>query len=104
MFPFDIVRIDAKYHWIVFTCNPESDWKWCESHLENLESDPGFSDIMHNIDAYSSFLLSKFNKGSTPNFTILREVRWKKQPITPFVLIKKQNEMMNVRQTTKKII
>jgi len=26
-YPFDILKIDGKYHWIVYSCNPQSDGK-----------------------------------------------------------------------------
>ena len=36
-YPFDILLIDGKYHWIVYSCNTDSDWKWSEDFLQNLE-------------------------------------------------------------------
>ena len=75
MFPFDIRRINYEYYWIIFSCNPNADWQWTEEHLQKLENDPQFADIMKNIESYSSVIVSKFSKVGPLNFTILRRVR-----------------------------
>ena len=52
-YPFDILQINEKYHWIVYSCNPQSNWQWAESYLQMLEQDVAFSEIMENIDVFS---------------------------------------------------
>lgn len=75
-YPFDICLIDGKYHWIVYSCNPESNWEWGESYLQMLENDKGFEEIMKNIEIFAGhtdmILPSESKKTS---YTILREVR-----------------------------
>ena len=76
LYPFDIYLINGEYHWIVYSCNPESDWEWSESHLQELENDPSFDEIMENIDTYSDLAWTKTLKDAQkPKFTILRKVR-----------------------------
>ena len=77
LFPFDIYLIEGEYHWIVYSCNPDSDWKWCEGHLELLEKDDGFNDIMENIETYSDLGWQKAIPDSAmPPYTKLRKVKW----------------------------
>jgi len=78
-YPFDILLINEKYHWIVYSCNPDSDWKWAESYLEALESDKQFEELMEKIDIFAGhtkIILPQESK-KTP-FTILRQVNYKK--------------------------
>jgi Fe-S-cluster containining protein len=37
IFPFDIYKINGKFTWVIYSCNPDSDWKWTESILESFE-------------------------------------------------------------------
>ena len=77
LFPFDIYLIDGEYHWIVYSCNPDSDWSWCEGHLEMLENDNGFNDLMENIEAYSDPTWQKALPDSAMQpYTKLRKVKW----------------------------
>lgn len=52
MFPFDIDYRNGAYHWIVYSCNPDSDWSWAESHLKHLEEDPQFHELIENIEFF----------------------------------------------------
>lgn len=81
IFPFDIIQKDGKFFWIVFECNPGTNWRWTESHLDALEADPAFSDFIKNIYVYSSLRISEFDNKKT-NFSIIRQVRFPKQIIT----------------------
>lgn len=78
-YPFDILLVNGKYHWIVYSCNPESNWEWSESYLQMLENDEGFSDILQNIDIFAGhtemILPSESQKTS---FKILRKVNHKR--------------------------
>lgn len=75
-YPFDILEVDGKYHWIVYSCNPDSDWKWTEEYLTALENDPGFSEIRNNLDIFEGhtkmILPSESPKTS---YVILREIK-----------------------------
>jgi len=79
-YPFDICLIDGRYRWIVYSCNPESGWKWSEPFLQMLENDDGFSDIIHNIDVFSRHteMILPSESIKTP-YTVLREVRIKQE-------------------------
>ena len=82
-YPFDIYFIDGKYHWIVYSCNPESEWQWTEKYLQMLENDKQFNEVMENIDVYSDLTqINKLEKSKQYPFTVLREVRYK----TNFIL------------------
>ena len=77
-YPFDIYFIDGKYHWIVYSCNPESDWRWTEKYLQMLENDKQFKEVIENIDVYSDLTqINKLEKSKQYPFTVLREVRYK---------------------------
>lgn len=78
LYPFDIHFINGSYHWIVYTCNPASDWSWAEEHLQSLESDNRFNDVISNITEFSDMIeinnLVGFAK-ETP-FAVLRKVHY----------------------------
>ncbi|HET6518100.1 MAG TPA: YkgJ family cysteine cluster protein [Nitrosopumilaceae archaeon] len=75
-YPFDIILIDNKYHWIVYSCNPESNWKWTESYLEMFEKDESFKEIRKNMKIFSDNTeLILPNEEKKRPYTILREVR-----------------------------
>jgi len=78
LYPFDIMLIDDSYHWIVYSCNPESDWTWSEDYLLTFENDDGFDDLMKNIDLFSEHtkMVLPTESDKTP-FIILRKVIWK---------------------------
>jgi hypothetical protein len=83
MFPFDIVKIKEEYRWIIFSCNPESNWKWTEEYLDKLERDPSFIEIMKNIETFHHTLETKFSEGHTLPYTVLRKIKQKISPIKP---------------------
>lgn len=79
VYPFDILQIDKKYCWIVYSCNPDSDWTWAESYLKILENDKQFEEVMNKIDIFAgntARILPQESK-KTP-FITLREVKHKK--------------------------
>lgn len=76
IFPFDVDYINGEFYWIVYSCNKDSDWKWAEEHLRQLEQDP----MWHNRKNY----LMIFNEApySYPEkvpYTILRKVNFKSE-------------------------
>jgi len=75
MYPFDIYFIDGKYRWIVYSCNPESDWKWSEAHLQMLEKDERFIEVIENIKIFSDLSELKSFQREIP-YTVLREVHY----------------------------
>ena len=79
MFPFDLYPIDGVWHWVVYSCNPESNWSWAEKHLEKLEQDPRFLEIKENIECYAAVdRISDHESDPGYKFTVLREVRFPK--------------------------
>jgi len=77
-YPFDIHFIDGKYHWIVYSCNPKSNWEWSEKYLQMLENDKQFNEVMGKIDAYSDLTqINKLEKSKQYPFTVLRQIRYK---------------------------
>jgi hypothetical protein len=78
-YPFDIFLINGKYHWIVYSCNSDSDWRWSEMYLQALEKDMELNEVFNDIETFANntelILLQQSQK--TP-FTILRQVQYKK--------------------------
>ena len=77
MYPFDIVWHENAYHWIVYSCNPNSDWKWSEEHLQKLESDPRLGEMMKKAELYYHTTFGYMEKSLESPHIILREVKWK---------------------------
>ena len=77
MFPFDIDWVDNEYHWIVYSCNLNSDWTWCDQHLKKLEDDPQFDEIMKNIEFFRLTSKNYVDQLKEPTCAILRKVNWK---------------------------
>lgn len=78
-YPFDICMVGGKYHWIVYSCNMESDWQWTEEYLSMLENDKQFVEIMEKIDIFAGhteMVLPQESK-KTP-YVVLRKVKYKK--------------------------
>jgi Fe-S-cluster containining protein len=75
MFPFDIMKIDGEYRWIVFSCNPDSNWKWTEEYLDKLEQDPAFSEIIENIETFHHTLETEFSEEHPLPYIILRKIK-----------------------------
>ena len=77
MFPFDIMKIDGEYRWIVFTCNINSDWEWSEKYLDKLEQDPSFDDIIKNMDIFHHTLETDFSEDHPLPYVVLRKINHK---------------------------
>jgi len=76
MFPFDIHKIDNEYRWVVYTCNPNSDWQWAESYLQMLETDPVFPELMENIEEFTDLSRMEENSGEIQYpYKILRRIQ-----------------------------
>lgn len=75
-YPFDIMFIEGKYHWIVYSCNPDSGWKWSEDYLQVLEKDMEINNIFKDMKTFANNtkLILPQESQKTP-FTILREVK-----------------------------
>lgn len=75
-YPFDILRVNNKFHWIVYSCNTDSDWEWTNTYLEMFEKEEFFDEIRKNIETFSNnteLVLPEESKKTA--YTILREVR-----------------------------
>src|SRR5574340_637640 len=79
IFPFDIFAINGKYFWVVFSCNPNSDWKWSESYLQTIENSEEFRHVLENIDSYHGHIDSDRSiKNETIEYSVIREVNFNK--------------------------
>ncbi|WP_299290609.1 YkgJ family cysteine cluster protein [Nitrosopumilus sp.] len=77
LYPFDILFLNGSYHWIVYSCNDKSDWKWSETHLSSLESEDGFPDLMRNIELFSKHTdMILPNESEKTPYVVLRKVSW----------------------------
>lgn len=77
LYPFDILYVDDSYHWIVYSCNKNSDWSWSESHLKSLENNDGFSDLMNNLSLFSEHTKMILpNESEKTPYIILRKISW----------------------------
>ena len=75
MFPFDIRLINNKYHWIVYSCNPDSNWEWSEGYLKMLENDKSFPDILENISVFADTTqIDELDKEQKIVYVVLREI------------------------------
>jgi len=75
-YPFDIRIIDGKYRWIVYSCNPESDWKWSEDYLQALEKDMELNDVFKDVETFANNTeLILPHESQKTSFTVLREVK-----------------------------
>jgi Fe-S-cluster containining protein len=75
-YPFDIRLIHGKYHWIVYSCNPDSDWQWSENYLQSLEKDMELNGVYDDMETFANNteLILPQESQKTP-FIILREVK-----------------------------
>ena len=86
MYPFDIFLIENNYYWIVYSCNSSSDWTWCNQHLDELENEPQFIQILRNIEVFSDLgFLNNLSQDEKKPFTILRKVNFSKKEINQIV-------------------
>jgi len=79
MYPFDIVWNNNEYHWIIYSCNPDSDWKWTEEYLQKLEADLQFNEMMQNSEGLrlTSDNVEYLANIEEPPYAVLRKVNWK---------------------------
>ena len=75
MYPFDIMWYENDYYWIVYSCNLDSNWEWCEEHLQKLEADSRFEEIMKNPEIYFHTSYGHIHKLMEPPWTVLRKVK-----------------------------
>ena len=75
-YPFDIYLINGKYHWIVYSCNPDSNWQWSEEYLQALEKDMESNEVFKEMETFANNteLILPHESQKTP-FTVLREVK-----------------------------
>lgn len=79
MFPFDIFAINGKYFWVVYSCNPNSDWNWSESYLQTFENSEEFKDLLENIDSYHGHIdVDRSVKSNQIEYSVIREVNFNK--------------------------
>ena len=79
IFPFDIFTINGKYFWVVYSCNPNSDWKWSEAQLQMFENSEEFKEIADNIESYHGHIdVDRSIKNDKIEYTIIREVNLNK--------------------------
>lgn len=71
MFPFDLDLINGEFWWIIYTCNPESDWSWTNNYLEILENHPLLKDNEKNLEIFAK---SPLTKSEELPFAVLRKV------------------------------
>jgi uncharacterized protein len=78
-YPFDILFLDGKFYWIVYSCNPNSDWKWSEEYLQSLEKDMMTNKIADEISIFAdnTDLVLPTESKKTP-YVVLREVKLEK--------------------------
>lgn len=76
-YPFDVLKINGQYYWIVYSCNPDSNWSWTDEYLQVLEGDRAFSEVMAKIEIFSgnTELILPSESQKTP-YTVLRKVRY----------------------------
>lgn len=82
LYPFDIVYFNNSYHWIVYSCNQNSDWQWSEKHLQKLEADEGFVELIKNLDVFTEhtkMILPRESK-KTP-YVVLRKIKLRNNTI-----------------------
>ena len=64
MYPFDVTFIDNEPWWIVYSCNPNSNWKWTEEYLQKIEKHPQFKEIADKLDDYRLYVENKLDDRS----------------------------------------
>jgi len=81
IFPFDIRKINGEFTWIVFSCNPNSDWKWTESILETFEREWLTPKTIEELEYFSNTERLE-QSGKAFSYEILRKVRLEHANIT----------------------
>jgi len=75
IFPFDIYKINGEYTWIVYACNPNSNWKWTESILESFESEWLTSKTIDELEYFTNNERLD-QSGKAFGYEILRKVKF----------------------------
>jgi len=76
-YPFDILYLDDKFRWIVYSCNPHSNWEWSEKYLEILEKDMEKNKIFDEITTFADNTdLILPNEAKKTPYVVLREVKF----------------------------
>ena len=79
MYPFDIFWINGKYHWVLYSCNPHSNWQWTEEILTMFESSPQFQEVVKNISVFANLdEIDDLKASHELSYTMLREVNFNK--------------------------
>ena len=81
IFPFDIRKINGEFTWIVFSCNPNSDWKWTESILERFESEWLTPKTIEELEYFTNTERLE-QSGKAFSYEVLRKVRIEHPNIT----------------------
>ena len=74
-YPFSLEMEDDKCFWTIYSCNPDTDWKWTEDYLKNLERERGFKQIMENIEYFEQHPDNTVGLEGESQFAFIREVR-----------------------------
>lgn len=78
VYPFDIYKINDEYVWIVYSCNPESNWEWSEDLLDRFERTLLNPDMISYIDAFSSLERLENPNSIDYEYQVLRKVDFTK--------------------------
>lgn len=84
-YPFSLELVNGKCYWMIYSCNPEANWKWSEDYLEILEKDKQYEEIMQNIEYFVRHLETTLHEWIGEQYTIIREVN-RKEKIAPPVI------------------
>lgn len=76
IFPFDIYKIDGEFTWIVYSCNPNSDWSWTESMLETFEKEWLTSKTISELEYFTNTERLE-QSGKAFKYETLRKVKFK---------------------------
>lgn len=71
LFPFDLDIIDGEFYWIVYSCNKDSNWKWTEDYLQQLEHNPILYKKLHYLEIFAQ---APYSEPDKMPYTVLRKV------------------------------
>lgn len=74
LFPFDIDMIDNEFYWILYSCNKDSDWKWTEEYLQQLECNPILNERFDYLNILNN---SPYSEPEKMPFVVLRKVKFR---------------------------
>lgn len=93
IFPFDIYKINGEFTWIVYSCNPNSDWKWTESILDSFEREWLTPKTIEELEYFTNTERLE-QSGKAFDYETLRKVRFEHIEIHP---IEEHNEISVIR-------